>query len=254
MTPRFLPETLRAIAGDGTILPPPIYRPLIAVIGRNRANTSPAHAASPKSFRNPIRLLIYPDAILLLIFNGIIYAVFYAVTATISTLFHRAYPSLNEMKIGFCFLAIGGGMIIGSSVTGRFLDWDYQTIKNKMIKEVNANPEKCIAPDEVTKEEHFPIEKARLRIIPVYLGIFVACCMGYGWCIARKVNIAWPLLLHFVCTLACFHAITIPILTLGLVGYTAIAVLNTIQTLIVDLFPLQGSSITACVSGSSIQE
>lgn len=39
--------------------------------------------------------------------NGIIYSVFYGVTATISTLFEEAYPFLSETDIGLCFLAIG---------------------------------------------------------------------------------------------------------------------------------------------------
>jgi hypothetical protein len=93
-------------------------------------------------------------------------------------------------------------MIVGSIFTGKLLDWDYQTIKSKMIKEAQANPEKGIAPENVTKEEHFPIEKSRLRTIPVYLVICVACCMGYGWCIEQKVNLALPLILQFARTLA----------------------------------------------------
>lgn len=44
----------------------------------------------------------------------------------------------------------------------------------------------------------FPIERARLRTIPTSLGIYIACLVGYGWCLQAKVNIAGPLVLQII--------------------------------------------------------
>ena len=56
----------------------------------------------PKPLRNPFVLFTYLDVLTLLFFNGIIYAVFYGVTATISELFETAYPSLNQTDVASC--------------------------------------------------------------------------------------------------------------------------------------------------------
>ncbi|TCD66496.1 hypothetical protein EIP91_001321 [Steccherinum ochraceum] len=217
------PETLRAIVGDGSIPPPRISRPVIPIIGRHReSNPDQVERPPKKPFVNPIRLFFYPEVTLLLLFNGVIYCVFYGVTASISTLFQEVYPYLNETDIGLCFLAIGGGMCIGTICHGRFLDKEYRVLRAKLIQTG------ALSPDAAAKDENFPIEVARFRTMPIWVAIFSVCCVGYGWALQRHVNIAVPLLMNII------------------MGYTIICVLNTTQTLIVDMLPSQGSSITAC--------
>lgn len=177
-------------------MPSAVYRPLVPVIGRSHVSTSGAEKPPVKPFQNPLRLFTYPDVLLLLFFNGVVYAVFYGITASISVLFSRSYPFLSETDIGLCFLAIGGGMILGSLLTGRFLDKDYQTIKKQMIRKMEMDGEKDIRAEDVTNEEHFPIERARLRTMPIYLAVFSVSTIGYGWCLQTNVNIAVPLILQ----------------------------------------------------------
>ncbi|KZP25436.1 MFS general substrate transporter [Athelia psychrophila] len=225
----FLPETLRALVGDGSYIPSAIYRPLLPIIGRHRVAAEDVEKPPKKPFANPLLLFTYPDVIVILIFNGIVYSVFYGVTATISVLFKQAYPYLSESDIGLCFLAIGGGMVIGSATIGKLLDRDYASFKNKMVQKIeDGGGESGARAEDVTKDENFPIELARLRTMPVYLGIFCIATIGYGWCLQAKVSIAVPLVLH-IC-----------------MGFVLTAVMNTSQTLLVDLMPSQGSSVTAC--------
>ena len=99
---------------------------------------------------------------ILLAANGIICSIYNGVIATISTLLGPAYPFLNETTIGLCFLGIGGGMIVGSSVTGRVLDREYQTFKKKEESETASNPAKTQVE---SSEDNFPIEKVD-TIIP----------------------------------------------------------------------------------------
>ncbi|KAJ6515186.1 major facilitator superfamily domain-containing protein [Mycena vitilis] len=214
----FLPETLRAVVGNGSIPLPPIYRPVIPIAGRHAKHSpAPTSTAPRKKFQNPLLLFLHADIVLLLLVNGVVYAVFYGITASISTVFHDAYPQLNETELGLCFLTVGGGMSIGSLFCGRVLDWDYQRLRRSVGAQVHEKA-----------DDAFPIERARLRLIPAFLALFVASCIGYGWCIAGRTNIAGPLVLLFF------------------VGLVVITVMNSTQTLMLDLIPAQGSAITAC--------
>ncbi|KIJ66317.1 hypothetical protein HYDPIDRAFT_86715 [Hydnomerulius pinastri MD-312] len=223
----FLPETLRQRVGDGSIIPPLLYRPLIPLVGVGRKDPA-AKKPDLRPLSNPLLLFTHLDVINLLVFNAILYSVFYAVNTTISTLFQTTYPFLTETDIGLCFLSIGGGMMIGSLVTGKLLDLDYKKIKAQLVKLAEADPDKRLTAEDVTKDENFPIERARLRTMPIYLAIFVIGCAGYGWCLERHVNIAAPLVIQMI------------------LGYVIISVMNTVQTLLVDLLPSQSSSVTAC--------
>ncbi|OCH86051.1 MFS general substrate transporter [Obba rivulosa] len=223
-----LPETLRALVGDGSIPPPPLYKPLIPVLGRNRVNVDPMAKAPRRNFKNPLLLFLYPDVVLLLLYNAVLYSVFYGVTASISTLFQTVYPSLNEIEIGLCFLSIGGGMLIGGVVTGKLLDWDYRRFKYRMTKRTASgdDAEKC--QENFTKDESFPLERARFRLMPYYFVVYVGSCIGYGWCLDAGVSIAGPLILLFI------------------LGWSVVAIMNIITTVLVDLAPESSSSITAC--------
>ncbi|KAJ6511659.1 major facilitator superfamily domain-containing protein [Mycena vulgaris] len=202
----FLPETLRKIVGNGSIAPPAIYYPVVPIIGRHTAKSPAAEgvpAALAKKFQNPLLILLHVDIALLLIVNGVVYSVFYGVTASIST------------------APVGGGMVIGSLFCGKMLDWEYQRVRRSM-------PIAQQAGEKTMTDDAFPIEKARLRLMPPLLAVFVASCIGYGWCIDKKTNIAGPL-----------------VLLVG-VGLVVIAIMNSIQTLMIDLMPAQGSATTAC--------
>ena len=194
----FLPETLRRLVGDGSIVPSKIYRPLVSIVGAGRQKAM-AEMHPPPPFSNPLRILTYLDVMNLLVFNGIVYSLFYAVTTTISTLFQSTYPFLNETDTGLCFLAIGGGTVIGSLVTGKLLDRDYKKLKEKIAREASTDLENPIPAEQVARDESFPIEQARMRKIPFHLIVYTACCAGYGWCLEKEVNMAAPLVLQIVC-------------------------------------------------------
>lgn len=242
---------MRSIVGNGSVRPPAFWRPIIPVVGRSLdySDTKPP----PKPLRNPFVLFTYFDILALLFFNGILYAVFYGVTATISELFQTAYPSLNETEVGLCYLAIGGGMLIGTVTNGKLLDYEYQVIKRSIIRKAQEDSEKDFNWEEFDEAGKFPIEKARLRSAFIYTALFIATTLGYGWCLQAKVNLAGSLIMQFISefSLPCYLFYR-PCLTSPVVGFAITSCMNTITTLIVDLFPTQGSSITACVSLSAL--
>ncbi|GAW02376.1 MFS general substrate transporter [Lentinula edodes] len=220
----FLPETLRQIVGDGSVVPGPIYRPWIPIISCHSTAASNFKRPPKRKFKNPLLLFKNLDIVMLLFFNGIVYSVFYAVTASISSLFADIYPFLNDSTIGLCYLAIGFGTAAGSAGAGKVLDWDFQRMKKVYIETHGSKSMKTESND---LGDDFPIEKARLMSMSYSMVVLVATGMGYGWCLQKKVHIAAPLVLQFISALS-------------------MAVMNPTQTLILDLMPGQGSSVTAC--------
>lgn len=223
----FLPETLRTLVGNGSILPPKIYRPLIPLIGRGRQGIVSVRAPR-QPLKNPFGIFTHSDVLILLLLSATLYAMFYPFVTTLSTLFQLAYPYLNEADIGLCYLAPSSAAIIGGYVHGKTLDRSYRLLKEKWIHEREALTGMLVRLEDITSDENFPIEIVRMKTIPIQLLVCVACCVGYGWCLQYKVNLAVPLVLQFI------------------FGFAAIAVLNTINTLLVDLLPAQASSVIAC--------
>ena len=211
--------------------------------------------------RNPFTLFKNLQVVNALVIAALINAVMYAIIAPISSIFEEAYPFLNQTKIGLCFLAVGGGMLIGSVLNGRILDWEYQKFKQAALKEFGEGTD-------VSKIPSFPLEKvliffyskrhaiaefltftvaqARLRLLPLHSTVMTVACVGYGWSLHHKVNIAVPLILQFISwysiSLSRLYAKILP------VGFNSMAVLNSASTLMIDLAPTQSSSVTACVS------
>lgn len=212
----FLPETLRSIVGNGSFPAPNHLRAIVPIVGRkaarDRENFHPATAPAPaKHSVNPFVLFSYPDVVVLLTFTGLVYAVNYTITATISSSFARIYPHLTETVLGLCYLPTGAGMIIGSTMTGKMLDWEYARIK----KATGGN---------------FTIEYARLRIMPFYLILFVFCIVGWGWSIFFKLHMAVPLVIAVI------------------LGWTSMGILNTTMTLNIDILQTRSSGATACTN------
>ncbi|KAH4982502.1 hypothetical protein HBH69_193590 [Parastagonospora nodorum] len=209
----FLPETLRSIAGNGSIPVPYRLRALVPIVGHKASQQAydPATQTKSKQSINPFVILTYPDVIVLLTFTGIVYAVNYTITATISSAFARIYPGLSQTVLGLCYLPTGAGMIIGSTMTGKMLDWEYSRIKKRL-------------------GDNFTIEYARLRIMPFYLGLFIVCVIGWGWSIQARAHMA---------VLLCLGTI---------LGWTSIGILNTTMTLNIDILQSRSSGATACTN------
>ncbi|WQF82077.1 Putative major facilitator superfamily, MFS transporter superfamily [Colletotrichum destructivum] len=214
----FLPETLRNLVGNGSVSLGGVYVPLLPVVGRSRRKNKPA-ARSKAGVRpsiNPFVILVYPDVAITLTFTGIVYAVNNTVVTTIASSFARVYPWLSETALGLCYLPTGFGMIVGSTLTGKILDWDYARIKKRVEASDGACP--------------FPKEYARMRTMPILLVLFSGAVIAWGFCVENGVHIAVPLVIQVV------------------LGYTSISILNTTMTLMIDILQTRSSSATACTN------
>ena len=152
------PETLESVIDKNPIL----YRPVIPIIGRKVSqDPTVAREVTTKIFRNPFKLFLQLDIVLLLAINAIAIGVFYGINTSTSSLFLEAYPFLDESKVGLCYLAIGGGMIMASFIMGRVLDWEYETFRKKAEMRITSLES---ASADATKDL-FPLEKVRRRAL-----------------------------------------------------------------------------------------
>ena len=112
----FLPETLRRIAGNGTvrlngIQKPFIYsfRPQSDVLTEFDPNT-PRARVNISSIVSPLKFLIEKDVFITLFFGSIVYAVWSMVTSSTTVIFQERYH-LNNLLTGLAFLPNGKPLI-----------------------------------------------------------------------------------------------------------------------------------------------
>ncbi|EJD03623.1 MFS general substrate transporter [Fomitiporia mediterranea MF3/22] len=229
----FFPETLRSQVGNGSIPAPKWNRAIIPIIGRSSLDME-SERPPPRPLPNPFKLFKEPDLMLIMFATSVVYSTFYGITVSISSIFADDYSFLNETEIGLCFLSIGGGCIFGTVTAGRLLDWQFRRVKRKFEASQKHDSEKNRDSAEtrdvassLSAYDNFPLEKACLQTQHVWIVLFSICTIGYGWSLQSKTSIAVPLILQFF------------------LGFCMTASMTNIQTIIIDFFPLQGSSVTA---------
>jgi hypothetical protein len=108
----FLPETLRSIAGDGSLRLAGVYQPLIRRLKRTSEDLKGSNAPSVRppilltTFLEPFILLKQRGIVLNLIFGSVVYASWSMVTSSTTALFHRLFL-LNELQLGLVFVPNG---------------------------------------------------------------------------------------------------------------------------------------------------
>ena len=163
-----LPETLKTVVEEGRNRTPILYQPIMPIIGRQfHRGPTVAREVTTKVFRNPFRFILEPDILPLLALISVVFATFYGINAPTSSLFSAAYPFLNETEIGLCYLAIGGGMAMASTIMGRLFDFEYQTFRKRAETRITALG---LTTADITKEDFFPLEQVRLRLVPFNYG------------------------------------------------------------------------------------
>jgi multidrug resistance protein len=229
------PETARSVVGDGSvpalgINKAPLFffffsshRPPIAQESAISARNSKPQGRSfrlPNPFRS-LRIVFYKDAGLVLWMSAIYYTAYYCVQASIPNLFLDIY-GFNELEIGVSYLSIGLGVGAGGYTNGKFLDINYRIV----AKQIGFTIIK-VSGDDLTA---FPIERARTRFAFYLVGICTILLAGYGWALEQRAHVSLPLVLQF------------------LLGFITTCVVQTFNTLLVDIFPASPS--TAAASGN----
>ncbi|EFY91654.1 hypothetical protein MAC_02244 [Metarhizium acridum CQMa 102] len=224
-----VPETARQVVGNGSIPPTAWWsRSLLNEFARRRAARAGGGAAPPKrqprrSFRfpNPLKALLIigeKDCAVILLYNAIIYASWYTVTANLSNLLSELYH-VDTLQIGLCYIPFGVGAALSIIANGHIQDWNYARVAraNGFLVDKQRG-------DDLSK---FPIEKARINIVWPLVYVGAAATMGFGWAAEKQAHMAAMLTLTFVMALsltACY---------------------NSMNLLLVDLYPNSPSTASA---------
>ncbi|KAL5338155.1 major facilitator superfamily domain-containing protein [Aspergillus crustosus] len=216
----FMPETARAIVGNGSIPPPRWNLPL--VLWFKSRKSPPEDLERPKlRFPNPIRTLLIvfqKDISIILLANAILFAGFYDVSASIPSIFSDLY-GLDDLQIGLCYIPFGLGATVASIATGKVMDWNYR----RHAKRLNIP----LAETRARNLSHFPIEACRLQIAFPLLALGSFTVIAFGWFLHFGVHLAAPTIMLFF------------------LGLTLTGAFNTVSTLLVDFYPMNAAAATA---------
>jgi hypothetical protein len=227
----FLPETLRNIAGNGTIRLKPYQQPLLACVKSSpdaRFNSNPETITLPPtfiSFVEPLDLLSHMDILGSIIFGAIAFATVVVVIAT-TALCLETYYRLSTLLVGLAFLPSAAGTILGFFFISYLLDRDYKFIETRYKTTHNIEEDTTVS---LKHNSDFPIERARLRNIWWITFSFIGATIGYGFSLSTK-HIAIPLVMQF------------------LVAFGATTILLANGVLIADLCPENLASVTAVIN------
>ncbi|KAL4917356.1 major facilitator superfamily domain-containing protein [Aspergillus aurantiobrunneus] len=195
----FLPETCRGIVGDGSRSVRAYQRPLVPGVMRpSRAHSSTTARVDhmearhgKRRFPNPLRsivLLSRPDNTIIITACGLMYTVYTCIVASLATLFVPIYD-LSQWEAGLIYIPFGAGGIVSTFMSGRMMDLAWR----------NARVKRGLPVDKGRGDDldTFPVEKARLGVIWVPIGLTVVFVVGFGWALHFRTHMAVPLVLQF---------------------------------------------------------
>ncbi|KAJ0122037.1 MFS general substrate transporter [Diaporthe amygdali] len=192
-----LPETSRNIVGNGSKPAQPILRlpiPFTSFMKHCQVGgESEARAFHmPNPFRSLKTLLRKDNAVIVLAW-GFMYAVYSALTASLSTLFIETY-GLTEWQAGLIYLPFALGGTVSTFFSGYLLDTAYSQTRST----------RGLSTDRIKGDDldEFPIEKARLNIMWIPMLVITLCTVAYGWVLHYKQHIAISMVLQFMTGMA----------------------------------------------------
>lgn len=225
-----LPETLRFIVRNGSREPadllvryPLVFYQKTTRVPKQDAEDRALVAKKSVDITGPFRILVNKNAFPIIVFLATYYSVWQMSITAMSSLFESRY-GLSETQIGLTFIANGVGSIIGTLSTGWLLNLDYRRVKSAYEAELQD-----LGRDHAVE---FPLEKARLRLVPLFAIVQCLSVLVFGWTInyPKRVHIAAPIASTFV------------------TGWTAVSTQSVITTYLVDVFSDRSAAASASLN------
>lgn len=166
---------------------------------------------------------------MLLAYSAVVFAGFYAIVTALPSQLAHLY-GYNDLQIGFMYLPTAGGSLAAATVAGPAINWNYRRHAARLGVEVDKARQADLA--------KFPIESARLEVGLPLLFLSAAVTVGWGWAIQAEAHVA------VICVL------------LFLVGLTIVGFNNSVNVLIVDIYPgkagaaVAANNFTRCLVGA----
>lgn len=224
-----LPETARAVVGDGSGESPILSRlwwteDIVTKYGTSGNQDNRGHHEKhkitkaqwkPAMLLESLRIIFYPDAAAVLWMIATSYCVYYSFQVAIPVIYEDVY-GYSDLQIGLAFLPGLAGMTTGGIVAGKLLDRNFAFIALKGGFPIDRQKAQVL--------DDFPLERARYRYILPFVALEVVLVTGYGWVAQRAVHPAALLVMQFfICASS------------TLLSHTASA-------LLIDMFPSKSST------------
>lgn len=214
----FLPETCRAIVGNGSILAPRWNRSGLQWLGL----LSKSYVYPVEDRRTLLKLRRRPslwDSVLivrqrptgiLICASTIMACGFTAIIVSIPIIFKAKY-SFNTLEIGLCYLPYAVG--------GLVCRWTFGTLSTRNYQRCARQAGLTLVRNKQTTQQlqAMPLEKARLQLTLPLLCASMILVTVYGWMIQAEVHVAGPIILLFF------------------LGNAVTGMRNSLTTLIVDM-------------------
>ncbi|KAE8309789.1 major facilitator superfamily domain-containing protein [Aspergillus transmontanensis] len=222
-----LPETLRSIAGNGTVPLRGLQKPWLYYITGQPGAEEGAESGIKKSRVTlgtvfaPLKFLFEIDVFITLFFGSIVYTVWSMVTSSTSDLFEETY-NLTTLQVGLTFLGNGLGCMSGSYTIGYLMDYNHRLTEHEYCEKHNYPPGTRV---NLKTHPDFPIETARMRNTWWITGIFIVCVAVYG--VSLRTHLAVPIILQYI------------------IAYCSTGIFTINSALVIDLYPGASASATA---------
>ncbi|KAK4500115.1 hypothetical protein PRZ48_008301 [Zasmidium cellare] len=224
----FLPETCRRVVGDGSLPKPLINMSVWDAIKRVRTkgnheqrSTIPLHSQYRLRDINPLlplKAFLDVESVIVLLGSALMLALVYAQGTVFSDIFGRLY-GFNTLQVSLMFIPLGVGAIVSSYTTGKLIDWNYRRHARNHNMPLTRNRQYDLS--------NFNIERPRLEIALPLMLLTVISTIAFGWVTNQKVNLAGPIIVLFIS------------------GYGWSAAFQTLNVLMIDVYPAKPATITA---------
>lgn len=220
-----LPETARHLVGNGSIIPEKFFNKLpILYIPHMRKRMTNDFATLRENplldILAPFRILFTPEVFAILIPTGLHFASWTCVLATLSPELESSKYNYKVMHVGYIYLPQGVFCLISSLVTGKMLDFCYKYYKK-------AYDDKY---ENYDVKPQFNLYHARVVVLIIPIVSMVIGLLIFGWCIHFAKNVS-----SIIISTCC-------------ISYSASSFISVISTILVDMYPGRGSSLTSCVN------
>ena len=190
----FLPETLRQIAGNGSVkLLGIVYRPLAydlklikepeSLMGETTKTRPPRDQISWRTFVQPLRFLMERDVFVILAFSSIIFMILLVMGTTLTPLLHAEFH-LSPVKTGLTMLPLGLTGIVSATFIGRLLDTDFK--REELLYRLAHDLPASATIDRKSLPKDFPVERARQQQLGWLIGIFAMSIFAFGLTLKQK--------------------------------------------------------------------
>jgi multidrug resistance protein len=235
-----LPETLRSIVANGSRVPTSwilksplnLYQKTSSVRWNRNVTSEELPPRKRIDLTGPLRILVSKQAGPIIVFLAVYYAVWQMSITAMSSLFADRY-GLSETQIGLTFIANGVGSMVGTLITGKILNFDYRRVeaRHKAVATHELHQNSTVG-ERSSVNEDFPIEKARLRLVPLFSILQCLSIILFGW------SINYPKQVH----------IAVPIVSTFITGWTAVSTQSVIMTYLVDVFHDRSAAASASLN------